>query len=220
MSNMQMSFPMGFLVLAAGGSTLSRVDSDTSMHHWCCTTALPAGHQGASPITPATASHSARLQGRGKHPCARAGSRLAFPTAPAASWGIIWETMAPSSLPSHSRQGMLSNAEAQPVKSPQLCQPLPPHPGPANRSWCGWLLPPHPHTRDGHSHHHGTYSSREMGHGTPGKFTALSEGDRCTDSSGWATSIGLPGVDPRHQEHKATLMPPWPWVPSGRFGVV
>lgn len=53
------------------------------------------------------------------------------------------KTMAPSSLSSCSRQAMLSDAEAQLVKSPLLHQLSPPCPGLASSSQHGHLFPPH-----------------------------------------------------------------------------
>lgn len=91
-------------------------------------------------------SHGARLQGRGKTSLRWGRKRISisYHTGCRLRHGeLSGKTMAPSSLSSRSRQAMLGNAEAQPVKAPQLHQLSPPCPRPASSSPWGWLLPPH-----------------------------------------------------------------------------
>lgn len=151
-----------------------------------CTTALTAGRQGASPITPAAASHGVRLHGEGKRPCARAGSRPAFPTAPSASYvmGNYLGNNGPflpsvPLMPGHARQ--CSNPACE---IPTAASALTSTPGASQRITVWVAASSSPYTGDGHGHHRGTCSPWALGHWTPGKFAVVSEGDRCTDSPG------------------------------------
>lgn len=120
------------------------------MHCRRCTAALPAGRRGASPATLAFLAGSrqpwCQAAGMGKMSLRQGRKQISisYRTGCKLRHGeLSGKTMAPSSLSSRSHQAVLGDAEAQPVKSPQLCQPSSPCPGPASGWWCGRLLPPH-----------------------------------------------------------------------------
>lgn len=178
---------MGFVVLAVGGSTLSG-------GRWGHRHALQALHRSPSSWVPRGLPCHPGPPGReppAAVPSYGDGENMPAPGQEAdqhflphwlqaASWGIIWENNGPSSLSSRSRQATLSDAEAQPVKSPELCQPSSPCPA-LDSGWRrGMLLSPHHAPKIDVAATVRTCLSQESEHRAPGKFPAVSEADRWT----------------------------------------
>lgn len=138
----------------------------------------------------------------------------------AASWGIIWENNGPFLPLVLLTPGYAQWCWSPACEIPTATSAVTSVPGASQRLTARPSVSSSPHTRDGHGYHHGSRSSRESGHGSLGKFPAVSEADRWTDSPGWATSTSSAGAHPMKQGHKATWTPPWPHVPSGRLVAV
>lgn len=150
---------------------LSRGRWDTAMCCRHCNTAILAGCKGVPlpPLQPTQQSCQAVRMGKISLCQGRKQISISHCTSCRLRHGELSEkTMAPSSL---SYEAILSDADVQAVKSPQLHQLSLLCLGPDSGLWHRHLLPPH----------HWTHFHRwEWGHETPGKFPAVSETDRQT----------------------------------------